>query len=123
DTYAAATRIPADAPEEDRELAARTRRDLALEGYRALRDAEGPEALAAFHRAAAALVRPRLAEWRERWRRGAQAAAAATGEQLDRLEKGDVAHLADAVVRAELPSEYGRFGMCGRLNVYPGPAW
>ncbi|MGW3140691.1 cupin domain-containing protein [Streptomyces sp. NPDC001139] len=122
ETYAAATALPVDAPEEERARAARARRDLALEGYRALRDADGPEALAAFHRAAAALVRPRLAEWRERWRRGAQAAAAATGEQLDRLGKGDVGYLADAVVRAEQPSEYGRFGMCGRLDVYPGPA-
>ncbi|MER5505671.1 cupin [Streptomyces sp. NPDC002766] len=117
-TYAAATTIPVDAPEEEQARAARARRDLALEGYRALRDADGPEALAAFHRAAAALVRPRLAEWRERWRRGAEAAAAATGEQLDRLEEGDADHLIEAVVRAEQPSAYGRFGMCGRLDVY-----
>ncbi|MFC8515204.1 cupin domain-containing protein [Streptomyces sp. NPDC057257] len=122
ETYAAATRIPADAPEAEQERIARARRDLAVEGYRALREADGPEPLAAFHRAAAALVRPRLAEWRERWRRGAEAAAAATGEQLRRLEQGDTSHLADATVRAELPSAHGRFGMCGRLDVYPGPA-
>ncbi|MFF3847972.1 cupin domain-containing protein [Streptomyces sp. NPDC002328] len=119
--YAAATTIPADAPEEERARIARARRDLALEGYRALREADGPEALAAFHRAAAALVRPRLAEWRERWRRGAAAAAAATGEQLDRLARGDVSHLADALVHAEQPSELGKFGMCGRLDVYTQP--
>jgi hypothetical protein len=118
EAYAAATAIPADAPEEERERIARARRDLALEGYRVLREA--PEGLADFHRAAAALVRPRLAEWRERWRDGAAAAAAATGEQLDRLEQGDLSHLADAVVRAEQPSEYGKFGMCGRLDVYKG---
>ncbi|WP_390897650.1 cupin domain-containing protein [Streptomyces justiciae] len=120
ETYAAATTIPADAPEAERERIARARRDLALEGYRLLREAEGPEALAAFHRAAAALVRPRLAEWRERWRAGAAAAAAATEEQLDRLERGDLSHLADAVVRSEQPSERGKFGMCGRLDVYRG---
>ena len=120
ETYAAATTIPADAPEAERERIARARRDLALEGYRVLREADGPEALAAFHRAAAALVRPRLAEWRERWRAGAAAAAAATEEQLDRLEKGDLSHLAAAVVRSEQPSERGRFGMCGRLDVYRG---
>jgi mannose-6-phosphate isomerase-like protein (cupin superfamily) len=120
ETYAAATVIPADAPEAEQERVARSRRDLALEGYRALRAADGPEPLAAFHRAAAALVRPRLAAWRERWRRGAEAAAAATGEQLDRLERGDVSHLADALVRAEQPSAHGRFGMCGRLDVYKG---
>lgn len=120
ETYAAATAIPADAPEEERERAARTRRDLALEGYRALREADGPEALAAFHRAAAALVRPRVAEWRERWRQGALRAAETTGDHLDRLERGDASHLAGAAVHAELPAERGRFGMCGRLDVYRG---
>ncbi|MEU9207991.1 cupin [Streptomyces sp. NPDC048415] len=120
ETYAAATVIPAGALEGERARVARARRDLALEGYRALRDADGPEPLAAFHRAAAALVRPRLAEWRERWQRGAVAAAAATGDQLDRLERGDTSHLAAAVVRAEQPSAYGRFGMCGRLDIYEG---
>lgn len=122
ETYASVTTVPADAPEAERERVARARRDLALEGYRALRAADGPEPLAEFHRAAADLVRPRLAEWRARWRRGAEAAAAATGEQLDRLAAGDLGHLADAEVRAEQPSTRGRFGMCGRLDVYEGPA-
>ncbi|WP_432172409.1 cupin domain-containing protein [Streptomyces sp. Tue6028] len=120
ETYAAATVIPVDASEEEQARFARARRDLALDGYRALRDADGPEPLAAFHRAAARLVRPRLAEWRERWLRGAGAAAAVTGDQLDRLERGDASHLADAAVRAEQPSAHGRFGMCGRLDVYKG---
>ncbi|MFD7709107.1 cupin domain-containing protein [Streptomyces sp. NPDC059786] len=118
ETYAAATAIPADAPREEQERIARARRDLALEGYRALRAADGPEPLAAFHRAAAELVRPRLAEWRERWHRGAQAAAAATADQLEHLERADTSHLAEAVVRAEQPSARGKFGMCGRLDVY-----
>ncbi|MHB9863220.1 cupin domain-containing protein [Streptomyces sp. YIM S03343] len=118
-TYAAATTIPPDAPEAEQERAARARRDLALEGYRALCDADGPEPLAAFHRAAAALVRPRLADWRERWRTGVVAAAEATGDQLAHLAWDDVSHLADAAVHAEQPLEHGRFGMCGWLDVYP----
>ncbi len=89
ETYARVTAIPVDAPEEEQERVARARRDLALEGYRALREAKGPQALAAFHRVAAALVRPRIAEWRERWRQGAEASAAATGAQLDWLERGE----------------------------------
>ncbi|WP_405657161.1 cupin [Streptomyces sp. RK9] len=101
--------------------AARRRRDLAVEGFTALRaatEAGDPEPLAAFHRAAAALVAPLTAAWRERWRTGAAAAAAATGAQLDALAKGDTGHLATAGVRAEQPTERGRFGMCGRLDVY-----
>ncbi len=116
DTYAAATTIPADAPEAEQERFARARRDLAVEGYLRLR--EEPKELAAFHEAAAALVRHRLDAWRTRWERGAAAAAAATGQQLDRLAAGDAGHLADAVVRSEVPSAYGKFGMCGRLDVY-----
>jgi hypothetical protein len=118
ETYARATAIPADAPEGEQERVARARRDLALEGYRALREAEGPQLLAAFHRTAAALVRPRIAEWRERWRRGAEASAAATGVQLDWLERGESPHLTDAAVRSEQPVARGKFGMCGRLDVY-----
>ncbi|MFH9551826.1 cupin domain-containing protein [Streptomyces sp. NPDC017435] len=121
-TYAAATVIPADAPREEQARIARARRDLALEGYRALREAaDGPAALAAFHRSAAALVRPRLAEWRERWLRGARAAAQATEDQLDRLSDGDVSYLTEAAVRAEQPSVEGKFGMCGWLDVYALP--
>ncbi|MBO1337263.1 cupin domain-containing protein [Streptomyces sp. VRA16 Mangrove soil] len=120
ETYAAATAIPADAPEAEQERVARARRDLAVEGYLRLR--EHPEELAAFHAAAARLVRHRLDAWRERWERGAAAASAATGIQLDRLAAGDAGHLEDAVVRSELPSARGKFGMCGRLDVYPGPS-
>ncbi|WP_406010198.1 cupin [Streptomyces sp. NBC_00637] len=122
ETYAAATAIPADAPREEQARIARARRDLALEGYRALREAtDAPAALAAFHRAAAALVEPRLTEWRERWNRGARAAAQTTGDQLDRLAAGDVSHLAEAAVRVEQPSSRGKFGMCGWLDVYALP--
>ncbi|MBK3625130.1 cupin [Streptomyces sp. MBT49] len=118
-TYAAATVIPAGAPREEQARFVRARRDLALEGYRALREApDGPAALAAFHRAAAALVEPRLAEWRERWLGGALAAARATGEQLDRLSAGDASHLAEAAVRAEEPAAREKFGMCGWLDTY-----
>ncbi|NBE54791.1 cupin domain-containing protein [Streptomyces sp. YC537] len=117
--YAEATTIPADAPRAEQERVARARRDLAVEGYRALRAARGPDALAAFHAAATALVRDRLDDWRTRWERGAAAAAAETGHRLDRLAAGDSGTLADATVHAEQPVEQGKFGMCGLLDVYP----
>ncbi|MEV1048216.1 cupin domain-containing protein [Streptomyces sp. NPDC049916] len=121
DTYRLATALPLSEPEAVQERAALARRDLAVEGFLALRDATengDPEPLAAFHRAAAALVRPRAAEWRGRWEKGAAAAAAATGDQLDALEAGKAGHLAHAHVHAERPSAHGAFGMCGRLDVY-----
>ncbi|QIQ01521.1 cupin domain-containing protein [Streptomyces liangshanensis] len=119
-TYARAVRIP-DGTEAEQAAAARRRRDLAVEGYGALRTAAGrgdPEPLRAFHRAAAALVRPRLADWRARWEAGAAEAARATGDQLDRLAAGDSSHLAGARLRSRTPDARGRFGMCGRLDTY-----
>ncbi|WP_411118784.1 cupin domain-containing protein [Streptomyces sp. 058-1L] len=121
DVYATAVALSADGPEAARERAARTRRDLAVAGFLALREAadEGdPEPLAAFHRAAAELVRPRVEEWRTRWERGAAMAAAATAAQLEALGRGQWDHLAGARVHGQQPVERGRFGMCGRLDVY-----
>ncbi|MFF8841967.1 cupin domain-containing protein [Streptomyces sp. NPDC015127] len=119
--YRETVALPATGSEEQLAGAARRRRDLAIEGFTALRsaaDAGDARPLAAFHRAAAALVRPLTERWRERWLTGAAAASAATGAQLARLESGDAAYLADATVRAERPTAHGRFGMCGRLDVY-----
>ncbi|MFB7848314.1 cupin [Streptomyces sp. NPDC056053] len=123
ESYRAAAALPVDGSEAERERAARARRDLAIEGFLALREsteAGDPAPLAAFHRAAAALVRPRIEDWRDRWRRGAAAASAATGDRLDALERGDGGYLADARVHAERPSGHGKFGMCGYLDVYRG---
>ncbi|MFH8483454.1 cupin domain-containing protein [Streptomyces sp. NPDC018055] len=121
DVYGAAAALPPDGTEAEREHAARARRDLAVEGFLALceaAEAGDPEPLAAFHQAAAALVRPRVEEWRTRWEQGAGLAAVATAAQLDALGRGECDHLAEARVREQRPLERGRFGMCGRLDVY-----
>ncbi|GAA3477659.1 cupin [Streptomyces yanii] len=123
DTYRTAVALPVHGSEPEQEGAARARRDLAVQGFLALRratEAGDTEPLAAFHRAAAALVRHRTDDWRGRWEQGAAAASRATGDQLDALEQGDGGHLAAACVYAQQPSEYGKFGMCGRLDVYSG---
>lgn len=120
ETYARTVRIP-DGSEAEQAAAARRRRDLAIEGFGVLREAYArgdDEPLRAFHRAAAALVRPKLEDWRARWQAGAAEAARQTGVQLERLAAGDASHLAEARVRAELPSRTGGFGMCGRLDTY-----
>ncbi|MGP3970186.1 cupin domain-containing protein [Streptomyces sp. 6N223] len=123
EAYAAAAALPArEGPAA--EEAARRRRDLAVEGYMVLRDAvrRGETApLRAFHEAAARLVGPKVAEWRERWRAGALAAAEATGAQLDALEKSDPAHLWEAALHTTGPTRDAGFGMCGRRQEYEVP--
>jgi mannose-6-phosphate isomerase-like protein (cupin superfamily) len=104
------------------EAAARRRRDLAIEGFEALREqmaADGPDALAPFYAAAAALVRERVPQWRQRWQAGALAAATTTGEHLDHLAAGDAAHLRDGRLTVQDAPEDRKFGMCGRLATYP----
>ncbi|MEV0845708.1 cupin [Streptomyces sp. NPDC049954] len=120
-TYEAAVALPPPTEEDACAEAARARRDLALEGFAALRTASesgDPGPLAAFHRSAAALVQPLLDDWEQRWHAGAEAAAAATGEQIARLRAGDSSHLAEARVTARHTDPVRRFGMCGRLDVY-----
>ncbi|MFJ6569193.1 cupin domain-containing protein [Streptomyces sp. NPDC091292] len=122
DTYARAVRIPSDVPEAEQVEVARARRDLATRRFLELRKAGesgDPEPLAAFQRAAAELVRPRLDAWEQRWRAGAHAAATATAAQLGALRDRDHRHLAEARTTATGPAARGRFGMCGRLDVYP----
>jgi mannose-6-phosphate isomerase-like protein (cupin superfamily) len=102
--------------------AARARRDLAVEGYLVLRDALArgdDKPLLEFHRAAARLVAPAVAAWRERWCAGALAAARRTEAHLDALADADPAHLALARVVGTDPSRRGGYGMCGRRDEYP----
>ncbi|SFE35202.1 hypothetical protein SAMN04487819_111154 [Actinopolyspora alba] len=121
DAYAAAAALPDGA---NAEQAARRRRDLAVSGYLPLRDAlraGDPEPLREFHRAAAALVRPRVERWKTLWRGGALAAAERTGARLDALAEGDTAELANSRVRLAHPSRHGGYGMCGRRDEYEIP--
>jgi hypothetical protein len=70
--------------------------------------------------AAAALVGGRTGEWIRRWRDGALAQAEATGEHLRALAAGQAGHLAESAVhRADAAPPPLRFGMCGRLQVWP----
>ncbi|RBM12698.1 cupin [Streptomyces sp. PT12] len=121
--YAAAAALPAKSGPEA-EAAARKRRDLAVEGFLPLREAlqagdNGP--YREFQRAAARLVRAKVPAWRELWRAGPLAAARRTGDQLDALEAGDPAYLADATALDASPSREGGYGMCGRRDEYELP--
>ncbi|MBN6033732.1 cupin [Amycolatopsis sp. 195334CR] len=106
------------------EAAARRRRDLAVEGYLVLREAardgdDGP--MREFHRAAAAIVAPKVARWLPIWQEGALAAAERTGAHLKALLDGDASHLAQARVVTATPSRHGGYGMCGRRDEYELP--
>lgn len=98
------------------------RRDLALEGFARLRDEyqqDGPAALDPFYQAAIGIVRPQLDDWRDRWEQGARRLADQTGAILDSLGAGQAPHVQEAGVhQLQQPTETGRHGMCGRLNVY-----
>lgn len=123
EVYTDAVRIPADVPEAEQVAVARARRDLAVRRFLELREATeagDPKPLAEFQRAAGELVRPLLDAWEQRWKDGAHAAASATQAQLGALRAQDVRHLAEATVTATGPTARGRFGMCGRLDVYAG---
>ncbi|MEV6926845.1 cupin domain-containing protein [Dactylosporangium sp. NPDC051485] len=94
------------------------RRDLAVTGFLAMREA-GPAAFEDFCRAAAALVAPKLGDWRKRWEAGALDAAQETGRQLDALERSDLSHLAQGGISVlPGPTESAKHGMCGLLQTY-----
>jgi hypothetical protein len=120
DTYLKATTLTGTG--DARTSSALARRDLALQGYAVLRDrfaTEGPSALDDFYAAAVRIVRPQLADWRRRWERGARRLADETGAALDALEAGTAPHLRTAELHdLPAPTEFGRHGMCGRLDIY-----
>ncbi|WP_194410498.1 cupin domain-containing protein [Microbacterium cremeum] len=125
EAYARAATLP-DGTDEEREAAARARRDLALSGYLELLDdleARGPVALAELHARAARLVQPRIARWQRLWESTVAAETARTRDQLERLGDGMPGLLADAAVaRGERRSGPRAFGMCGRLQTWDWPA-
>ena len=119
DRYAVAATLPGTGADI---ATAYRRRDLAVEGFQALRAAvqrDGARALIPFYDAAATLKRPLLDQWRTRWEDGPLRAAQSTGVQLDTLARGDATHLRNAHVTAlPQPTEEGRLGMCGLLSTY-----
>ncbi|WP_329537518.1 cupin domain-containing protein (plasmid) [Streptomyces sp. NBC_01450] len=100
---------------------ARARRDLAVEGFTELTRQwrrGNRTAFEDFCRAAAEIVRPRLAAWEETVHEGALAAAQTALRHISALEGGDWSHLLDAeVTRIARPPEQS-LGMCGFLRAY-----
>lgn len=124
--YAAAAALPSDGDEQARAAAARTRRDLALEGYEQLLEAiaeEGAEpVMGRFYTHAARLVQPKIHRWQEIFEASVQAQTTQVHRQLEALAEGESEHLRQsAVVRGALQAggETPRaYGMCGRLQTW-----
>jgi mannose-6-phosphate isomerase-like protein (cupin superfamily) len=116
---AAASLLDADGnPSEER---ARHRRDLAVAGFTELQrqwELGNHAALDAFHRSAAALVAPRLTEWRRLIEDGAAATAATALDQIESLRAADTSHLELATVHRIASPARTTLGMCGFLQAY-----
>ncbi|KQO97045.1 cupin domain-containing protein [Leifsonia sp. Leaf264] len=102
--------------------AAARRRDLAVEGFEALRDAAvagDGAALEEFYASAVRLVSARADGWRELWEERVLADVARTRGLLDDLAAGRVAQLGLSGATAAQPHEgEPKFGMCGLLRTY-----
>ncbi|WP_308114107.1 cupin domain-containing protein [Streptomyces brasiliscabiei] len=100
---------------------ARARRDLALEGFAELTRQWRRGNRAAYEdfcRAAAAVVRPRLAAWQETVQAGPLASAQRSLRQIGALTDGDWSHLLAAEVTRIAQPEEQSLGMCGYLHAY-----
>jgi mannose-6-phosphate isomerase-like protein (cupin superfamily) len=118
--YPAAASIlgPDAAPSHER---ARARRDLAVEGVVELLhqwEAGNHVALEHFYQQAAALVAPRLSEWRTLIEDGAAATAASALAHIDALGRADTTHLGRASVNRIPAPAKTTLGMCGYLHAY-----
>jgi mannose-6-phosphate isomerase-like protein (cupin superfamily) len=121
--YAAAAALPQTDDQAELERAARTRRDLALEGWAALRKRAEDDldaALDELYSAAARLVAPRTASWHEIWQAGPAKQSAATDHTLWLLSGAQTVSLYGSGVASLEPLPGAeRWGMCGRLTVWP----
>lgn len=118
--YREAAALPAGGSEDELAVAAAKRRDLAVEGYLAIRDAliaGDDRPLRQFRERAAEIVADRLSGWSGIVERGPLAQAQGTLDVLARMAAGDASHLEEAAVAPGLEPAH-RFGMCGRLRAY-----
>ena len=119
DAYAAAASL---GEADGREERVSRRRDLAVAGFEALRDAvtagdRGP--LEDFHAAAGALVVGSAGAWGRLVQERPLAQAERSLALAEAIARGDVAHLRDARVHQAPAQAADRgFGMCGRIRAY-----
>jgi mannose-6-phosphate isomerase-like protein (cupin superfamily) len=115
---------PAGAVYTNSEEAAGRRRDLAVEGFLALRQAfetEGAPALREFYGRAVRLMQAKAPEWRRLWQSGPRSTIDRTESYLDALAGGSGSYLSKGAV-FEMPvgakHETRKLGFCGTLRSY-----
>jgi hypothetical protein len=108
----------------DDQQAATRRRDLAVNGFLALRkrvETEGVSALQEFHQRAVHLMRSKEPVWRKIWQTGPVKTIRRTENYLDSLSAGSSDYLSESAV-FKIPinpeSETRKFGFCGTLRPY-----
>jgi mannose-6-phosphate isomerase-like protein (cupin superfamily) len=122
--HAAAAHDPRRSVAAPDETAARSRRDLAVEGFNQLRERierDGPEALERFHAAAARIAMPLADAWRAAHTDGPAAAATRAGELITALEQQRVPDVSAPTQHVIHPAAHEVLGVCGRLRTYPHP--
>jgi mannose-6-phosphate isomerase-like protein (cupin superfamily) len=104
--------------------AARHRRDLAVEGFLALRHAfesNGASTLSEFYDQAVQLMKVKAYEWRELWEAGPASTIRRTESYLQALAAGSGSYLSDGAVfdlPVDLKDETRKLGFCGTLRPY-----
>lgn len=102
--------------------AATRRRNLAVEGFVALRqrvESEGPGALHPFYERAVSLMRAKEPQWRKIWESGPAATLRRTENYLNSLRAASSDYLSTSAVFAFPPETQARkLGFCGTLRPY-----
>jgi mannose-6-phosphate isomerase-like protein (cupin superfamily) len=100
------------------------RRDLAVEGFLALRrafESEGASVLSEFYDQAVRLIKPKVPQWRRLWEAGPASTIRRTESYLDALDAGSGSYLSGGAV-FQIPvdpeHEIRRLGFCGTLRPY-----
>jgi mannose-6-phosphate isomerase-like protein (cupin superfamily) len=108
----------------DSEEAARRRRDLAVQGFLALRqsfETEGAPALHEFYERSVRLMKPKVPAWRELWQSGPASTIHRTESYLDALAGGSASYLSSGSVfemPVDVQRENRKLGFCGTLRTY-----
>jgi mannose-6-phosphate isomerase-like protein (cupin superfamily) len=122
DSYLAVASLERDGPAPaDQQEGARTRRDLAVEGFHILRAELEKGSLPDFYRQAAHLRRSKESTWRAIWEAGPASTIRRTGNFLDQLHLGASDYLNQGRVWAipvDSENEERKPGMCGTLRPY-----